>query len=88
MALIVPWLAPEVRRDIGERVPAGIKKLVAGDNQAIQTTFSSGGSGPKIYLSRAAFIAILEWLAASPVRAPMLCRLKAPTMTAADLLPA
>ena len=66
VAFVVPWLAPEVWRDIGERVPADVKKLVAGDDRAIQARFSSGGSGPKIYLSRAAFIAILEWLVASP----------------------
>lgn len=66
VAFVAPWLAAEVWRDIGERVPADVKKLVAADNQAIQTKFSPGVSGSKIYLSRAAFIAILEWLAASP----------------------
>ena len=66
VAFVVPWLAPEIWRDMGARVPADVKKLVAEDNQAIQTKFSSGGSGTRIYLSRAAFLAILEWLAASP----------------------
>jgi SAM-dependent MidA family methyltransferase len=66
VAYVVPWLAAEVWRDIGERVPADVKKLVAGDNQAIQARFASGGSGPRVYLSRAAFVAILEWLAGSP----------------------
>lgn len=66
VAFVVPWLAPEVWRDIGGRVPAEVQKLVAGDDQAIQARFSSGGSGPRVYLSRAAFVAILEWLAASP----------------------
>ena len=66
VAFVVPWLAPVVWREIGERVPADLKKLVAGDNQAIQTRFGSGGNGTNIYLSRAAFVAVLEWLAASP----------------------
>ena len=66
VAFVVPWLAPEVWRDIGERVPADVRELVAGENQAIQAKLSPGGSGTRIYLSRRAFIAILEWLAASP----------------------
>jgi len=65
MAFVVPWLAPEVWRDLGGRLPPDVRDLVVRDNQAIQTTFSSGGSGSKIYLSRRAFVAVLESLAAS-----------------------
>jgi SAM-dependent MidA family methyltransferase len=66
VAYVVPWLSAEVWRDIGERVPADVKKLVAADNQTIETRFSSGGNGPRIFLSRTAFITVLEWLAGSP----------------------
>jgi SAM-dependent MidA family methyltransferase len=66
VAFVVPWLAREVWRELGEPLPANVKELVARDNQAIQSTFTSSASGPKIYLSRAAFIAVLESLAALP----------------------
>jgi SAM-dependent MidA family methyltransferase len=66
VAYVVPWLAAEAWRAMGERVPADVGKLVAADNQAIRAKFGSGASGGEVYLSRAAFLAVLEWLAASP----------------------
>ena len=67
VAYVVPSLPVKEWNKVKAAVPVAVAEQVAADNEAIQNKFFPGKSGDTIYLSRAAFVSLLESLVSSKV---------------------
>ncbi len=66
VAFVVPVLSGEAWKTLKTYAPPTVQKLVAKDDERIRKTISRGDPNAAVYLSRAAFIALLEALVSSP----------------------